>query len=82
MPFNGRQELRPAEADERPQRLFDARRMAELAQKLCEHPVALIFAVQEHAVEVENDRVEVAHQSSNSAVPTRTAVAPSMTACA
>ena len=45
-----------------------------------EHAVALELALQQHAVEIEDDRLKVAHQSSNSAVPTRTAVAPSMTA--
>ena len=61
-------------------RVLDAGRMAELGQQLGEHAVALELAFEQHAVEIEDDRVEAGHQSSNRAVPTRTAVAPSITA--
>ena len=61
-------------------RFFDAGAVAEVGQQLGEHAVALELAFQEHPVEVEDDRVELQHQSSNNAVPIRTAVAPSITA--
>jgi hypothetical protein len=62
------------------QRLFDAGPVAEIGQQLGKLFVALELAFEEHPIEIEDDRVEIAHQSSNRAVPTRTAVAPSITA--
>ena len=62
------------------QRLFDAGAVTEVGQQLSELAVALEFALEQHAVEIEDDRLRCAHQSSNSAVPTRTAVAPSIAA--
>ena len=61
------------------ERLLDAGRVAELGQQLGEQPIAVELAFDQHAVEIENDRVGL-HSVSNSAVPTRTAVAPSITA--
>jgi len=74
------EELRSGETDELAQRVLCRRLMAELGQQLGEHAIALIFAFEQHAVEVEDDRLRLGHQSSNRAVPTRTAVAPSVAA--
>ena len=71
-------ELRAREADESLQRFLDAGAVAEVGQKLGKHSIALELALEQHAVEIEDDRL--GHWSSNRAVPTRTAVAPSMTA--
>ena len=73
-------ELRPGKPDIMFDRLLDAGAMAKVGQQFGEQAVALELAFEKHAVEVEDDRVELQHQSSNKAVPTRTAVAPSMTA--
>src|SRR6185503_9534421 len=57
-----------------------ARGVSEVRQQVGKLPVALELAFDEHPVEIEDDGVEVDHWSSNSAVPTLTAVAPSITA--
>ena len=62
------------------ERVLDGGRVAKLGQQLGELPVALELAFEEHAVEIEDDRIEAGHQSSNKAEPTLTAVAPSITA--
>lgn len=54
--------------------------MAELGQQPRELAISLMFAFEENAIEVEDDRFGPGHQSSNNAVPMRTAVAPSITA--
>ena len=68
--------------------------MAEIGQQRGKLPVSLELAFEQHAVEVEDNGVEQQpgglmsfdaivepqHQSSNSALPMRTAVAPSITA--
>src|SRR5699024_7200331 len=68
-----------AEAGKMLNRFPKRRRVAEVGQQPREHLIPLKLAFQEHAVEVEDDRV-VVHSSSNNAVPMRTAVAPSITA--
>src|SRR6185437_11522878 len=67
-------------ASERSQHLLNARRRPETGQHLGNEPVQLQLAFEKDPIEVENDRVEAAHASSNNAVPIRTAVAPSITA--
>ena len=78
--LDGIDEVAPGEARIMFDRFGDAGRMAEAGQQLGKMAVALELAFDEHAVEVEDDRVEVDHSSSNSAVPIRTAVAPSIIA--
>jgi hypothetical protein len=78
--FDRGDELRAAQAHEMLDGFLGGGAMAEIGQQLGKQTVALELAFNEHAVEVEDDRVEVRHQSSNSAVPTRIAVAPSITA--
>jgi NTP pyrophosphatase (non-canonical NTP hydrolase) len=80
--FDRGDEVAAAEAGEMGQRLLDTGRVAQIGEELGEMAVALIFALEKHAVEVEDDRLQDAAQSSNKAVPTRTAVAPSVTAVA
>ena len=57
-----------------------AGRVSKVGKQLGEQMVELELALKKHAVEIEDDRVERSMQSSNSAVPTLTAVAPSITA--
>src|SRR3954463_13834658 len=59
-------------------RLLDRVAVAEIGQQPGKLDIPLELALEEDAVEVEDDCVR--HQSSNNAVPTRTAVAPSITA--
>jgi hypothetical protein len=54
--------------------------VADAAQIVGNLLVADIFAFDEHAVEVEDERIESQPRSPNRAVPTRTWVAPVMTA--
>ena len=73
-------ELLAAEAGIMLEGLFDGVPVSEVGEQLGELAVALELALEQHAVEVEYDRAQARHQSSNNAVPTRTAVAPSITA--
>ena len=73
-------ELRAGEPDIMLDRVLDAGAVAKVGQQFGKQAIALELAFEKHAVEVEDDRAELQHQSSNKAVPTRTAVAPSMTA--
>ena len=70
----------PAQAHELVHRLLDAGRMADRGQIVGDLPVAGIFALDQHAVEVEDDGIELHARSPNRAVPTRTWVAPIITA--
>ena len=54
--------------------------MAGRGQEFGDLAIAVIFALDQHAVEVEQDRGELHARSPNKAVPTRTWVAPSVTA--
>src|SRR5258708_16120207 len=73
-------ELGAGEADIMFERFVDAGAMAKVGEQLGDLAVPVELAFHEHAVEVENDRLEPDHWPSNNAVPTRTAVAPSITA--
>src|SRR6185369_12709716 len=75
-----REELWTAVADKIANRVLRRGAVPEVGQQLGELFVALELAFKEHAVEVEDDRVEVGHESSNNEVPTRTALVPSITA--
>ena len=77
-PFKRVEKLRPAVADELLDCVLDAGPVAEVGQELGEQAITLEFALEQHAVEIEDDSSR--HQSSNNAEPTRTAVAPSITA--
>jgi len=62
------------------ERFIDAGAVAKVGKQLGDLPIAVELAFDEHSVEIEDDRIEADHWSSNNAVPTRTAVAPSITA--
>ena len=59
---------------------LDAGRMADRGQIVGDLLVAGPFAFEQHAVEIEDQRVELHVRAPNNAVPTRTWVAPSITA--
>jgi hypothetical protein len=61
-------------------RLLGRRRMPGAGEELGDLGIAGIFALQEDAVEIEDEPVEVQRRSPNRAVPTRTWVAPIVTA--
>jgi hypothetical protein len=60
--------------------LFDAGRVAVAAQEIGDLRVARPLALQQDAVEIEDEAVEPQPRSPNKAVPTRTWVAPMVTA--
>ena len=78
--LDGIDELLTAETGVIFERLFDAVPVPQLGEQLRQLSVSLEFTFEKYAIEIEDDRLEIAHQSSNNAVPTRTEVAPSMTA--
>ena len=76
--FDRVEERLAGQAHEIGDRLLDAGRMADRGQIVGDLGVAGIFAFEQHAVEIEDDGVELHARSPNSAVPTRTWVAPIM----
>ena len=78
--FDHFDDMPPGKARVMLDRFLERVRVAELGQQLRRQAVQFILAFEQHAVEIEDDRVKAGHQSSNNAVPTRTAVAPSITA--
>ena len=78
--FDRGDESGPAEPGEMGQGMLDARRVSEFGQEIREVTVARIFAFEQHSIEVEDQTF--GDHSSNKAVPTRIAVAPSFTAAA
>jgi hypothetical protein len=62
--------------------LLEGGRMAQLGQRLGEQPVREYLAVDDDPVEIEDQGLELQGRSPNSAVPTRTWVAPIATAVA
>ena len=73
-------ELRAGEPDIMFDRFLDAGAVAKVGQQFGEQAIALELAFEKHAVEVEDDRVELHASVFEQAVPIRTAVAPSITA--
>lgn len=61
-------------------RLLGRGRMPGAGQELGDLRIARIFALEQDAVEIEDEPVEVQRMSPNKAVPTRTWVAPIVTA--
>ena len=57
--LDGGDEVRPAEADIMAERVLDGVAMAEVGEQPGEDRVHLILAFEQHAVEVEDDRVEI-----------------------
>lgn len=70
----------PVQADVAVDRLLSGGGMTERGQRLGENRVGQDLAVDDDSVEIENDGVEPQRRSPNKAVPTRTWVAPIVTA--
>ena len=73
-------EVTPGQAHEIVHGFGDGRGMADRGQEIGDLLVAGIFAFDEDAVEIEDQRIEPHARAPNKAVPTRTWVAPSITA--
>lgn len=73
-------ELRSAEADIMFECFFNAVAVTKVGQQARELAISLELAFEKDPVEIEDDGARSPHLYSNNAVPTLTAVAPSMTA--
>ena len=73
-------EIPTAETHKGRQSLIDRCRKAEFGQRPRDLHIANIFTLDQHAVEVEDDAIDRQIRGPKSAVPTRTCVAPSVTA--
>ena len=74
------EEVEPGQAHELAHRLLDAGRMAARGQPVGDLLVPGPLAFEQHAVEIENEGIELHWRGPNKAVPTRTWVAPIITA--
>jgi hypothetical protein len=78
--LDGRDEIVAAQAGVMADSVRGRVAVAEFGQEPGQLDIGLELAFEEHAIEIEDDRCEAGHSSSNRAVPIRTAVAPSITA--